>query len=111
MKLRKGDTVEVITGKDQGKQGTILQVLPSKNKVIVTGVNTASKHMKPGRRGKNQRAPLQQDKGGIVDIDMPVDASNVMFVHKGKKVRLGYGRKDGKKVRVARVGGTTEVIS
>ncbi len=101
MKLRKGDTVEVITGKDQGKQGTILQVLPSKNKVIVTGVNTASKHMKPGRRGKNQRAPLQQDKGGIVDIDMPVDASNVMFVHKGKKVRLGYERKDGKKVRVA----------
>ena len=42
---------------------------------------------------------------------MPVDASNVMFVHKGKKVRLGYERKDGKKVRVARVGGTTEVIS
>ena len=111
MKLRKGDTVEVITGKDQGKQGTILQVLPSKNKVIVTGVNTASKHMKPGRRGKNQRAPLQQDKGGIVDVDMPVDASNVMFVHKGKKVRLGYDRRDGKKVRVARVGGTTEVIS
>ena len=67
--------------------------------MIVTGVNTASKHMKPGRRGKNQRAPLQQDKGGIVDIDMPVDASNVMYVHKGKKVRLGYGRKDGKKVR------------
>ena len=111
MKLRKGDTVEVITGKDQGKQGTILQVLPSKNKVIVTGVNTASKHMKPGRRGKNQRAPLQQDKGGIVDIDMPVDASNVMYVYKGKKVRLGYDRKDGKKVRVARVGSTTEVIS
>ena len=61
--------------------------------MIVTGVNTASKHMKPGRRGKNQRAPLQQDKGGIVDIDMPIDASNVMFVHKGKKVRLGYERK------------------
>ena len=60
MKLRKGDTVEVITGKDQGKQGTVLQVLPAvrqeEAKVIVSGVNTASKHMKPGRRGKN-RAP------------------------------------------------------
>ena len=106
MKLRKGDTVEVITGKDQGKQGTILQVLPSKNKVIVTGVNTASKHMKPGRRGKNQRAPLQQDKGGIVDIDMPVDASNVMYVYKGKTVRLGYSvDKKGNKIRVARPSG------
>ena len=98
MKLRKGDTVEVITGKDQGKQGTILQVLPADDKVIVTGVNTASKHMKPGRRGKNTRAPIH--------------ASNVMFVHKGKKVRLGYEVRGGKKVRVARVGGgKTEVVS
>lgn len=112
MKLRKGDTVEVLTGKDKGKQGTILQVLPSDEKVIVSGVNTASKHMKPGRRGKNARAPQQGDKGGIVDIDMPVHASNVAYVHKGKPVRLGYEVKDGKKVRVAKVGGgKTEVIS
>ncbi len=117
MKLRKGDTVQVITGKDQGKQGTILQVLPSpkndgSDKVIVTGVNTASKHLKPGRRGRNARAPLQQDKGGIVDIDMPVHVSNVMLVHKGKPVRVGYEfGKDGKKVRVAKIGGgKTEVI-
>ena len=117
MKLRKGDTVQVITGKDQGKQGTILQVLVSDDKVIVSGINTASKHMKPGRRGRNSRAPQQQDKGGIVDIDMPVHASNVMLVHKGKPVRVGYELgKDGKKVRVAKVGrnadGTskTEVI-
>ena len=118
MKLRKGDTVQVITGKDQGKQGTILQVLPARNehegdKVIVSGVNTASKHMKPGRRGRNSRAPQQQDKGGIIDIDMPLHVSNVMLVHKGKPVRVGYERgKDGKKVRVVKLGGQkTEVIS
>jgi large subunit ribosomal protein L24 len=113
MKLRKGDTVQVITGKDQGKQGTVLQVLPAEDKVIVSGVNTASKHLKPGRRHRNRQAPQQQDKGGIVDIDMPIHASNVQYVHKGKPVRLGYeSGKDGKKVRVAKVGGgKTEVIS
>jgi large subunit ribosomal protein L24 len=113
MKLKKGDTVQVITGKDQGKQGTILQVLPNDDKVIVSGVNTASKHMKPGRRHRNRQAPQQQDKGGIVEIDMPIHVSNVKFVHKGKPVRIGYEiGPDGKKVRVAKVGGgRTEVIS
>jgi large subunit ribosomal protein L24 len=113
MKLRKGDTVQVITGKDQGKQGTVLQVLPGEDKVIVAGVNTASKHLKPGRRHRNRQAPQQQDKGGIVEIDMPLHVSNVQYVHKGKPVRLGYQvGKDGKKVRVAKVGvGKTEVIS
>jgi large subunit ribosomal protein L24 len=115
MKLRKGDTVQVLTGKDKGKQGTVLQVLstddPHKtDKVIVSGVNTASKHLKPGRRNKanNQQMP---DRGGIVDIDMPIDVSNVAYVHKGKPVRLGYETANGKKVRVAKVGGgKTEVI-
>jgi len=119
MKIRKGDTVEVITGKDKGKQGTVLQVLPAdstkkkatNDRVIVSGVNTAQKHMKPGRRGKNSRAPQMQDRGGIVDIDMPVDVSNVLYVHKGKPVRVGYEVRDGRKVRVAKVGaGKTEVI-
>ena len=113
MKLRKGDTVQVVTGKDQGKQGTVLQVLPTEDKIIVSGVNTASKHLKPGRRHRNRQAPQQGDKGGIVEIDMPIHASNVQYVHKGKPVRLGYDvGKDGKKVRVAKVGGgKTEVIS
>ncbi len=104
--------MQVISGKDTGKQGTVLQVLPSDEKVIVSGVNTASKHLKPGRRHRNRQAPQQQDKGGIVDIDMPIHVSNVQYVHKGKPVRLGYGSgKDGKKVRVAKVGGgKTEVI-
>jgi large subunit ribosomal protein L24 len=102
MKLKKGDTVVVITGKDKGKQGEIQRVLPAANKVIVSGINTATKHAKPRR---------PNDKAGIIDRDMPIHASNVMLVHKGKPVRLGYELRDGKKVRVARVGGgKTEVI-
>jgi large subunit ribosomal protein L24 len=103
MKLKKGDTVVVITGKDKGKQGQVMTVLPASNKVIVAGVNLASKHQKPRRA--NQQA-------GIIEKDMPMHASNVMLVHKGKPVRVGYQLRDGKKVRVAKVkGGKTEVIS
>jgi large subunit ribosomal protein L24 len=102
MKLKKGDTVVVVTGKDKGKQGEVQRVLPAANKVIVMGVNTATKHAKARRAN---------DRAGIVDRDMPIDASNVMLVHKGKPVRVGYELRDGKKVRVARVGGgKTEVI-
>ena len=97
MKLKKGDTVRVITGKDKGKEGVIERVMPKENKVIVTGVNIAAKH---------QRARRANDKAGIIDKDMPMDASNVMFVHKGKTVRLGYQvNKKGEKVRIARPSG------
>ena len=101
MKLKKGDTVRVITGKDKGKEGVVQRVIPTENKVIVNGVNTASKHAKARRAN---------DKAGIIDRDMPIHASNVMLVHKGKTVRVGYGvDKSGNKVRVARPGG--EVLS
>jgi large subunit ribosomal protein L24 len=101
MKIKKGDTVVVIAGKDKGVEGQIAQVMPADNKVIVTGVNTAKKHSKPSR-GNQQ--------GGIIDRDMPVDASNVMLVHKGKPTRVGYKTNaDGTKVRVAKR--TGEVIS
>ena len=96
MKLRKGDTVVVVTGKDKGRQGEIQRVLPRDGKVIVTGVNTATKQAKARRAN---------DRAGIIDRDMPIDASNVMLVHKGKPVRVGYEVRDGKKVRVARTGG------
>jgi large subunit ribosomal protein L24 len=101
MKLKKGDTVVVISGKDKGQEGEVVQVLPTANKVIVNGVNTAKKHSKA--RKANQQ-------GGIIDRDMPVDASNVMLVHKGKPTRVGYTTQpDGTKVRVAKR--TGEVIS
>ncbi len=97
MKLRKGDTVQVITGTDKGKQGEIDMVFPKANKVIVHGVNTAAKHSKPSRAN---------EQGGIIEKDMPFDVSNVMLVHGGKTVRLGYKVKDdGTKVRIARPSG------
>ena len=100
MKLKKGDLVEVITGKDTGKQGEIAFVFPKTNRIIVNGINVASKHQRPTRAS---------DQGGIIDKDLPMDASNVMLVHKGKKVRVGYQiQDDGTKVRVARPSG--EVI-
>ena len=85
MKLKKGDTVKVIAGKDKGQQGEIVHVFPSDNKVLVNGINTAKKHSKARRA--NQPA-------GIIDRDMPVHVSNVMLVVEvdGKKVgsRVGY---------------------
>jgi large subunit ribosomal protein L24 len=100
MKLRKGDPVVVLSGKDKGKEGTVLRVLPKENKVIVEGVNIAKKHQRP------VRATMQ---AGIIDKDMPIHASNVAYVHKGKPTRLGYRvDEDGTKVRVARR--TGEVI-
>ncbi len=97
MKLRKGDHVRVITGKDKGKEGVIERVMPKDNKVLVTGVSTASKH---------QRARRANEQAGIIDKDMPIDASNVMYLHKGKTVRLGYAEnKKGDKVRIARPSG------
>jgi large subunit ribosomal protein L24 len=97
VKLRKGDTVRVITGKDKGAEGVVERVFPKTNKVLVSGVNTAAKH---------QVARRANEQSGIIDRDMPLDASNVMFVHKGKTVRLGYStNKKGDKVRVARPSG------
>jgi len=97
MKLKKGDTVEVITGKDKGKQGEIVHVFPKTDKVLINGVNTASKHQRPLRAN---------EPGGIIEKDMPIHVSNVMLVHKGKTVRVGYKvRDDGTKVRIARPSG------
>ena len=71
MKLKQGDTVRVITGKDAGTEGKIAKVFPAKNKIIVEGVATAKRH---------QRPTGQTMQGGIIDKDMPIDVSNVMIV-------------------------------
>jgi large subunit ribosomal protein L24 len=97
MKLKKGDHVRVITGKDKGKEGVVERVLTKQNKVIVTGVSTAAKH---------QQARRANEQAGIIDKDMPIHVSNVMFLHKGKTVRLGYStNSNGEKVRIARPSG------
>jgi len=97
MKLKKGDTVVVIAGKDKGTEGEIVHVSPTDNKVIVNGVNRVKKHTKPNRVSQQ---------GGIIDRDMPIHASNVMLVHKGKPTRVGYKfNSDGAKVRIAKRSG------
>ena len=97
MKIRKGDTVKVISGKDKGKEGVVSRVMPADNKVIVDGINVAKKHQKP-RRANEQ--------GGVIERDMLIDASKVMLVHKGKTTRVGFKvNADGTKVRIARSSG------
>ena len=97
MKIKKGDNVVVLSGKDKGKQGTVSRVMPKTNQVIVDGINVAKKHQKP--QGSNQQ-------GGIIDRDMPVDASNVALVVDGKPTRVGYKvNADGTKVRIAKSNG------
>ena len=91
MKLKTGDTVKVITGKDKGKEGKVLGVDSKNNKVLVEGVNMATKHAKPS-------AANQQ--GGIIHQEAPIHVSNVMYVHNGQPTRLGVKveqvEKDGK---------------
>jgi large subunit ribosomal protein L24 len=82
MKIKKGDRVVVLQGKDRGKEGTVMRALPDKGKVIVEGVNIAKKHQKA------TRATMQ---GGIIDKDMPLDVSNVALVcPKDGATRVGY---------------------
>jgi len=95
MRIRKGDRVRVLTGKDRGKEGEVSRALPAKNKVIVDGVNVAKKHQKA------TRATMQ---GGIIDKDMPIHVSNVAIVCTscGKHTRIGYRFDGDTKVRVCR---------
>ncbi len=101
MKIKKNDSVKVITGKDKGKVGKVIAV--TDGKVLVEGINTVSKHTKA-----SQKYP----KGGIIHQESPIDASNVMYIHKGKPTRVGFTtvetKKGPKKVRIAK--STGEVI-
>lgn len=96
IKLKKGDRVRVLTGKDRGKEGVIMRVLPAANKVIVDGVNVAKKH---------QKARTATSQGGIIDKDMPIPVPNVALLSPsdGKPTRVGYKvLEDGSKIRICR---------
>ena len=94
MRLRAGDRVKVIAGKDAGKESRVARVFPKENKVIVEGVNTAKKHQRP--RGQTMQ-------GGIIDKDMPIHASNVMIVcEECGPTRVGYRFDEKGKHRVCR---------
>ena len=100
-KIKKDDLVQVITGKDKGKSGKVLSVDTKNNKVLVEGVNMVYKHSKPS---------MTNQQGGIIEREAPIDISNVMYVHKGKPVRVGFQGKKKDKVRVAKVNGKLEKI-
>ena len=95
-KIKKGDLVKVITGKDKAKTGKVLSVNVKKNTVLVEGCNMVTKHTKPSQTNQN---------GGIVHQEAPIDISNVMLFVDGKATRVGFEVKDGKKVRVAKATG------
>ena len=92
-KIKKGDTVRVIAGKDKDKEGKVLAVDAKAGTVLVEGVNMIKKHVKPGRTSQE---------GGIITQEGPIHISNVMYVHKGKATRIGFHVEDGKKVRYAK---------
>lgn len=97
-KLRKGDPVIVITGKDRGKTGEILKVFPSENRALVSGVNIVTKHQKPTRT----------ESGGIIKKEAKIRLSNISYLDPVKKVATKLSFKileDGKKVRVAKKSG------
>ncbi|WP_307510219.1 50S ribosomal protein L24 [Paraclostridium ghonii] len=94
MRVKKGDTVVVIAGKDKGKKGTVTKVFTKTNKVLVEGVNVITKHQKP---------TAVNPQGGIINKEAPIHISNVMPVdpETGKGTRVRFEVKDGKKVRVS----------
>ncbi len=98
LKIKKGDTVKVIAGKDKDKEGKVLSVNVKKNTVVVEGVNMVTKHQKP--------TAANQD-GGIINKEAPIQISNVMYLHKGQPTRIGFKFEGDKKVRVAKKTGET----
>ena len=96
MKIKKGDRVVVLSGKDRGKEGVVMRAIPKDDKVIVEGVNVAKKHQRP------TRMTMQ---GGIIDKDMPLHVSNVAIISPGdgKPTRVAYRfDEDGQKIRICR---------
>ena len=93
MKIKKGDMVKVIAGKDKDKEGKVIAVNHKNGTVLVEGVNMLTKHTKPSMANQN---------GGIIHQEGPIDASNVMYLHKGEATRIGFKMDGDKKVRVAK---------
>ncbi|MBE5963350.1 MAG: 50S ribosomal protein L24 [Lachnospiraceae bacterium] len=103
IRIKKGDNVKVIAGKDKGKEGKVIAINAKKGTALVEGVNMITKHTKPSAANQN---------GGIIHQEGPIDISNIMLVYKGKPTKIGYKFEEGKnglvKVRVAKA--TGEVI-
>ena len=97
MKIKKGDEVVVITGKDRGKTGKVLAAYPTENKLLVEGINRVTKHTAVSSNARGAQT------GGIVTQEAKIDVSNVMIVEDGQATRVGYRQdENGKNVRVSR---------
>ena len=95
-KIKKGDTVKVIAGKDKDKEGKVISVNPKKGAVLVEGANMVTKHTKPS---------MANQQGGIVEKEAWLDVANVMLGHEGKATRVGFKMEGDKKVRFAKATG------
>ena len=106
LKIRRDDTVEVMSGKDKGKTGKVLRVEPRKNRVFVEGINIQKRHQRPRSLRDTQRAEAV---GGVIETEGPIHISNVMLVDpkSGKPTRVRIERKDGRRTRVAKKSGET----
>jgi large subunit ribosomal protein L24 len=104
LKIRSGDNVQVISGKDRGKSGRVLRVEPKRERLVVEGLNMVKRHTRPQQvAGAQSQAAL----GGVIEREGPIHVSNVMLLDpKGKPTRVGIEREDGKRVRVAKSSGT-----
>ena len=101
MKIKKGDTVKVIAGRDKDKEGKVIAVNKKEGTLLVEGVNMITKHAKPS---------MTNQQGGIIHTEGPIDASNVMYLYNGKPARIQYQIVDGKKVRAAKVKDQAAVV-
>lgn len=99
MKIKKGDNVIVIAGKDKGKKGTVTRAIPQEQRIVIEGVNMRKRHQKPQGAGQ---------KGQIIEIATPIHISNAMIVDpkSGKPTRIGMKMEGGKKVRIAKKSGS-----
>lgn len=100
MKIKKGDNVIVIAGKEKGKEGKVLSVDAKTHRVVVEGINKVKKHTK---------ANQQNQQGGIIETEASLDISNVAYAVKGKAVKVGFSVEGGKKVRIDKK--TKEVLN
>ena len=95
MRIKKGDTVKVLSGNDKGKTGEVLNVIPKTNKIIVKGVNIRKRHVKPRKQG---------EEGGIISVECSIHSAkvNVVCPKCGKKKKIGYKEEKGEKIRVCK---------
>lgn len=100
MKIKKGDTVEILSGNDKGKTGEVLETIPTTSRIVVKGINMRKKHIKPKKQG---------EEGGIISVECSIDSSkaNVVCPKCNKAVKIAVKKEDGKKIRVCKKCGAT----